>query len=467
MVRISGFVLLTFFMAFWSCQSKEIKENDLLEIESVYFMIEDSLTLDYLEYQNAVLKYIKRELSVASLFLSSDNFSFQIPTENPTLEINYRDKSSIDFSYLFQKGDSVLIKVKDKMPWFEVLNRKTKAHEINFESLRNKVLYQSRYTGYQDFYLIWNMSQGNPAVDFSEDLNAAKSKALDKLSLENTWLDSLHQLEAIPEKTAAYFFNKNKFERNKLALFDPKKDSLSLNDLSKVILKISDFGNLYQIEFADLFLDRIDGFSDKKVDLEDLFKGEFGKFLLFKYLERQIFRLSFEESEQLIAGYTNGIKSSWFSILENNARSTKSMIRDIQLKDEGGNVFDFEDLLAQKRGKYLYVDFWAAWCIPCIRSFPSSLALNEKYNDLEVLYLSIDENQNLWKDAVKKYNVNIPNQSFLITNKESSAFLNGIKLQSIPRYLIFDKEGDFIHPNAPRPDKTEDLEILFKIKTGK
>ncbi|MCH7399262.1 TlpA family protein disulfide reductase [Belliella sp. DSM 107340] len=462
MVRIPGFVLLMFFMAFWSCQSKEIKENDLLEIESVYFMIEDSLTLDYLHYQNAGLKYVENELFVASLFFSSGDLSFHIQTANPTLEINYRDNSSIDFSYLFQKGDSVLIKVKDKMPWFEVLNRKTKAHEINFESLRNKALYQSRYSGYQDFYLIWNMSQGNPTVDFSADLNATKSKALEKLSLEKAWLDSLLQLESIPEKAADYFMNKTEFERNKLALFDPKKDSLYLTDLSNVILEISDYSNLYQMEFADLVLDRLDGFSDEKVDVEDLFKGEFGKLLLFKYLERQIFRLSFEESEQLIARYRNEVKSSWFSILVDNTHSTKSLMRDIQLEDEFGNIFEFEDLLALKEGKYLYIDFWAAWCIPCIRSFPASLALNEKFNDLEVLYLSIDENQNLWKDAVQKYGVNIPNQSFLITNKESSAFLNGIKLQSIPRYLIFDKEGDFIHPNAPRPDSKEELKKIIQ-----
>ncbi|GAB2619270.1 TlpA family protein disulfide reductase [Belliella aquatica] len=464
MVRIPSFVFLMFFIAFWSCGSKEIEGNDHLEIEAVYFMIEDSLTLDYLHYQNAGLKYVENELFVESLFLSSDNFSFHFPTANPTLEINYRDNSSIDFSYLFQKGDSVLIKVKDKMPWFEVVNRKTKAHEINFESLRNKALFQSRYTGYQDFYLIWNMSKGNPMVDFSEDLNAAKSKALDKLSLEKAWLDSLLHLEAIPEKAADYFMNKTEFERNKLALFDPKKDSLSLDDLSKVILEIPDYSNLYQIEFADLVLDRLDSFSDEKVDLDDAFKGEFGKFLLFKYLERQIFRLSFEESEQLIGRYKDEVKPSWFSILEENARSTKSLIPDIQLEDEAGNTFEFEDLLAQKRGKYLYIDFWAAWCIPCIRSFPASLALNEKYNDLEVLYLSIDENKNLWKDAIQKYDINIQNQSFLIKNKEESVFLKGIQLQSIPRYLIFDREGNFIHPNAPKPDKTEDLKKIFKFQ---
>ena len=48
--------------------------------------------------------------------------------------------------------------------------------------------------------------------------------------------------------------------------------------------------------------------------------------------------------------------------------------------------------LSELQGKVVYVDFWASWCLPCLRSLPEINGLYEKYRDqgFEVLALTID-----------------------------------------------------------------------------
>ncbi|MEX1198087.1 MAG: TlpA disulfide reductase family protein [Pseudohongiellaceae bacterium] len=51
-----------------------------------------------------------------------------------------------------------------------------------------------------------------------------------------------------------------------------------------------------------------------------------------------------------------------------------------------------EITLSDLRGKVVYVDFWASWCLPCIRSLPEISTLYEQYRDqgFEVIAITID-----------------------------------------------------------------------------
>ncbi|MGH8467030.1 MAG: TlpA family protein disulfide reductase, partial [Pseudomonas sp.] len=49
--------------------------------------------------------------------------------------------------------------------------------------------------------------------------------------------------------------------------------------------------------------------------------------------------------------------------------------------------------LAALRGKTVYVDFWASWCAPCLRSMPLINELYGKYQDrgFEVVAINVDD----------------------------------------------------------------------------
>jgi thiol-disulfide isomerase/thioredoxin len=53
----------------------------------------------------------------------------------------------------------------------------------------------------------------------------------------------------------------------------------------------------------------------------------------------------------------------------------------------GGATFD----LAQQRGKWVVVNFWATWCSPCLKEMPDLSQLDEQREDVVVIGLAFEE----------------------------------------------------------------------------
>ena len=53
-------------------------------------------------------------------------------------------------------------------------------------------------------------------------------------------------------------------------------------------------------------------------------------------------------------------------------------------------------------GKFVIIDFWATWCLPCLFQLPEFEKLSEKYPDIRFIGISIDQNEKLWVKRLKK-----------------------------------------------------------------
>jgi peroxiredoxin len=70
--------------------------------------------------------------------------------------------------------------------------------------------------------------------------------------------------------------------------------------------------------------------------------------------------------------------------------------------DADGNEISLKDF----RGKFVLLDFWASWCVPCREENPYLKAAYAKYHDkgFEIIGFSLDgtETENAWRNAIKK-----------------------------------------------------------------
>jgi len=123
---------------------------------------------------------------------------------------------------------------------------------------------------------------------------------------------------------------------------------------------------------------------------------------------------------------------------------------------------NFSTILNSFKGQVVYLDIWASWCAPCRSEMPAAAKLREKYKDKQIqfLYISIDNNFNLWNKAIIQEELNVFPNSYLLIDFENSDFKKKFRVGPIPRYVIIDKSGNSIISEAPRPSEVSLSRIL-------
>ena len=123
----------------------------------------------------------------------------------------------------------------------------------------------------------------------------------------------------------------------------------------------------------------------------------------------------------------------------------------LPLGTQDGQIAPLESVLEKYRGKVVYVDLWASWCAPCIGQFPAARELHKRMagEDVEFLFFSTDSSDSPWLKAVRQH-ADLLNGSYRIMDLDA-VFLKEIQLTTIPRFLIYDRNGKLVDPDAPRP----------------
>jgi peroxiredoxin len=99
---------------------------------------------------------------------------------------------------------------------------------------------------------------------------------------------------------------------------------------------------------------------------------------------------------------------------------------------------------ASLKGKYVLLDFWASWCVPCRAENPYVVAAYQQYKDkgFTVVSVSLDNDGKKWREAIAKDGLTWQHISELKALDEPIANLYGI--QAIPDNFLISPEGQIV-----------------------
>jgi thiol-disulfide isomerase/thioredoxin len=133
------------------------------------------------------------------------------------------------------------------------------------------------------------------------------------------------------------------------------------------------------------------------------------------------------------------------------AGSPGSIANDFTSKELNGSTLTLSNL----KGKYVLIDFWASWCVPCRKSMPHVKELYDRYKDkgLEVIAVSDDDgNIPAWEKAVAKDGTGIWHNVLRGMDPEKAAknekndkdISNKFSIHSLPTKILIDRNGVII-----------------------
>ena len=102
--------------------------------------------------------------------------------------------------------------------------------------------------------------------------------------------------------------------------------------------------------------------------------------------------------------------------------------------DTRNGVVSLQDL----KGRVVYLDFWASWCKPCVKSFPWMQTMHTTYQNqgLEIVAVNLDKNRELAEAFLKKIKIEF---TIAFDQKGDSAKL--YELRGMPTSYLIGRDG--------------------------
>lgn len=405
---------------------------------------------------------------------SWDTLTIRFPQESLLVDLTYFQIDN--FSYLLEAGDTLLVRYHRGAPQVELINRNHPKFQFSYDSLRMEK-FEDRVPEYHSFFDLTEAQNnfkgfiGSQVTKYEKELTL-----LDSLKVNRLISPDYHEL--LKEKARYKYLNvlsSTYFTRS----FKDYNTPYNAQDLNKEELLNTSFYRMFLLNYVYNHLIEGRGFTsstgftadspgafDSLIKTSDLqnekVRDHLLKFTLteiYSYFPRDQFQVYYNKFQNEVDD--RSLVSSFEDQFLLDQRNTEDL-SEAYFLDSYNHRVNLEDLLLKHRGKLIYVDFWASWCAPCRREMPASKELGEDYAEKEVtfLYVSIDKDAERWKRAVEEDGLSWNDENIIALNHPEAQIYQDLNLHAIPRYILFDQQGDIIYQNAPSPSSEEIRKIL-------
>ncbi|WP_159520666.1 TlpA disulfide reductase family protein [Sunxiuqinia indica] len=197
-------------------------------------------------------------------------------------------------------------------------------------------------------------------------------------------------------------------------------------------------------------------------------------FVSLQHMRFLIQNMDYSEASEIYANMADTYKTTEL------AKEIEREIENMKLGIPGAEAGDFNTTdingnpikLADFKGKYLLIDFWASWCAPCRAGNPHLIEVYNKYNDkgLEILGVSDDDsNPEAWKKAVEKDQIGIwhhvlrgfeYNRETREMNREND-ISEGYNIHTLPTKILVGPDGIIVGRFGGGGGTDEDMDKML------
>ncbi|MGK5091826.1 TlpA disulfide reductase family protein [Deltaproteobacteria bacterium TL4] len=141
-------------------------------------------------------------------------------------------------------------------------------------------------------------------------------------------------------------------------------------------------------------------------------------------------------------------------LLEQNIETAYSLIKAEDFKGVLAEGTPIE--LTQYRNQWVFLNFWATWCVPCLQELPDMEKLHQRFGNQGLVILAVGMGES--QDKIKKFLENHALTFAIVTDKDLT-ISKAYGVENLPVTYLLTPEG-FVYARAVGPRKWANTELM-------